>query len=323
MAIESAGYTGTVTQEDWAQMAQFAGVDTAVADMGDLTVTAVEGVRLLSVSPGVAWGWGVLDTLTGTNTVTLSANGSGAVRWDAVVLRRNWATGATTLAVVTGTSTEAVPALTITPGVQADQVIALVAVAAGASSLVGTTIRRRVQYSTQQTTGIYPPVSPSAGQRWCDWFSGRVLRWDGAAWVDSSSAPIGAIMAFGGPTAPDGWHLCDGSLHGSASLQAVIGSTRTPDLRDRFIVGAGSSYARGDTGGAATVALSVAQLPAHTHTVSVREGTADAGDGTWVDTAPAGTSTLRDVGVTGATGSGSPVENRPPFHALVYIIRKG
>lgn len=36
-------------------------------------------------------------------------------------------------------------------------------------------------------------------------------------------------------------------------------------IQDRFLLGAGSSYANGSTGGAATVELSVAQLPSHTH----------------------------------------------------------
>ena len=38
---------------------------------------------------------------------------------------------------------------------------------------------------------------------------------------------------------PFGWHLCDGS-------------SGTPDLRDKFVVGAGNSYAVGATGGSAS-----------------------------------------------------------------------
>ena len=43
------------------------------------------------------------------------------------------------------------------------------------------------------------------------------------------------------------------------------GTNGTPDLRDRFIVGAGASYAPGDAGGASSVTLSVGQMPSHTH----------------------------------------------------------
>jgi microcystin-dependent protein len=323
MAIASAGYDGTVTQEDWALMAQFTGVDTAVAGSGELAVTGVEGVRLVDVAPGTAWGWGVIDWLTDTNTVQLTANGTGSTRWDAIVLRRDWTTGTSSLAAVEGTSVEAVPTLTVTPGVQADQVLALVAVPPGASSLVGAVVRRRTQYPVQMTTGVYPPHNPSIGQQWVDYFSRAVYRFNGLLWEDMSATPIGTVVMFAGQTAPTGWHLCDGSLHGSAALQDVIGSTRTPDLRGRFPVAAGPGYSPGSVGGAAQVALTAAQMPVHTHAVQVREGTTDAGDGTWVDTASDGSTTQRSVGTTTAAGGGQAHENRPPYYALNFIIRKG
>jgi microcystin-dependent protein len=46
------------------------------------------------------------------------------------------------------------------------------------------------------------------------------------------------------------------------------GTNGTPDLRDRFVVGAGSTYAVNATGGVNTVTLAEAQLPAHTHSFS-------------------------------------------------------
>lgn len=51
---------------------------------------------------------------------------------------------------------------------------------------------------------------------------------------------------------PFGWLLCDGS-------------NGTPDLRDRFIVGAGNTYGVGTTGGEASHVLSVAEMPGHNH----------------------------------------------------------
>lgn len=57
-------------------------------------------------------------------------------------------------------------------------------------------------------------------------------------------------------SAPAGWAICNGT----AAL---------PDLRDRFIVGAGSTYAVDATGGSNTVALTTATMPLHTHNLSV------------------------------------------------------
>jgi microcystin-dependent protein len=95
-------------------------------------------------------------------------------------------------------------------------------------------------------------------------------------YVDDSM-PIGAIIAYGGSTAPAGWHLCNGSAHGSAALQALIGSANTPDLSGRFIVGAGSGYNPKATGGAATVTLTAAQsgLVGHGHAAGASNNNVD------------------------------------------------
>ena len=83
---------------------------------------------------------------------------------------------------------------------------------------------------------------------------------------------------FAGATAPTGWLLCNGAAISRttyARLFAVIGTTygagdgsttfNLPDFRDRFPVGAGSSYALNAKGGANTVTLTTNQIPAHTH----------------------------------------------------------
>jgi microcystin-dependent protein/cytoskeletal protein CcmA (bactofilin family) len=73
--------------------------------------------------------------------------------------------------------------------------------------------------------------------------------------------PTGAIIMWAGSinSIPSGWALCDGS-------------NGTPDLRDRFIVGAGTANI-GTTGGSATTTLTQAMLPPHIHSVSLTGNT--------------------------------------------------
>jgi microcystin-dependent protein len=71
---------------------------------------------------------------------------------------------------------------------------------------------------------------------------------------NTSVFPVGLITMWSGSigSIPAGWALCNGS-------------NGTPDLRDRFIVGAGSTYAVGATGGATTDAITTSTNGAHDH----------------------------------------------------------
>lgn len=146
------------------------------------------------------------------------------------------------------------------------------------------------------------------------------------AFVLANGVPTGAIMMWSGSiaTIPSGWLLCNGS-------------SGTPDLRDRFIVGAGSTYAVAATGGSAN-----ATLVSHTHTASV----ADPGhshtivDGqvntrtnpyfNWVGTGGASVGTngantnsnTTSITVTNSTeGASATNANLPPYYALAYIMK--
>jgi microcystin-dependent protein len=127
-----------------------------------------------------------------------------------------------------------------------------------------------------------------------------------------------------------GWALCDGGTETEGALYSALiaagnpygtfeGNPRRPDYRDRFPVGAGTSYDAGDTGGANSVTLTLAQTPPHFHTVNLGWGVESdvasnlqmiSGDG------PYGSGNFN----TDSKGSGGSHENRPPFLAcFVYI----
>ncbi len=96
----------------------------------------------------------------------------------------------------------------------------------------------------------------------------------------TGAVPAGTIALWSGAVSaiPAGWALCDG------------GSV-TPDLRGRFVAGAGGDYAVGDTGGAATEELQYQNYTSG----SVLGGM---------------------YGYSTATH-----DNRPPYYALCYIMK--
>jgi microcystin-dependent protein len=77
---------------------------------------------------------------------------------------------------------------------------------------------------------------------------------DGLPNAIPSQFVTGMILLYTGAVAPSGWAICNGS-------------NGTPDLRDRFVIGAGASYPLGATGGEAAHGLSESEMPSHTHAV--------------------------------------------------------
>jgi len=168
-------------------------------------------------------------------------------------------------------------------------------------------------------TGAVEPTSTSAGQLWFDTSGAGVLKVRDKADsayddVDTTSTalPTGIISLWYGSIAsiPSGWSLCDGS-----------GST--PDLRDRFVVGAGTggSYAVDATGGSTTSGahtLLTAEIPAHTHTVLIRgfTGAHSSGSQDYTDEY-----TTQNSGSTGGGGTHSHAATIPPYYALCYIMK--
>ena len=144
---------------------------------------------------------------------------------------------------------------------------------------------------------------------------------------NASAFVTGMIILWYGDTTnvPGGWVLCNGS-------------NSTPDLRDRFVIGAGNNFTAGNTGGSNSITLSEANLPSHRHFVvsnslggqnrtnsnvsannQVRKGT---GAGNLYESYNlASTSSDAASGRSSAVGSGTAIDNKPAYHALCYIMK--
>lgn len=134
----------------------------------------------------------------------------------------------------------------------------------------------------------------------------------------STSSPFtaGMIMIWSGSigSIPSGWVLCNGT-------------NGTPDLRDRFVVAAGSTYAVGATGGSAD-----SIVVSHTHTITDPghlHNTTSTGSGTLINTGATGltsastsTTASATTGITNqTTGVSGTNANLPPYYALAYIMK--
>ena len=167
---------------------------------------------------------------------------------------------------------------------------------------------------------------------------------------NESSIPKGTILPWYGKSSdiPDGFALCDGTKG-------------TPDLRNRFLVGAGSNYSLGDTGGEDQVTLSGTQIGNHYHYfgASLKSNSSDKGGPSfvWLNSSflskpieayplfPSGRKNVSRfphsgsgyIGYFGSDVSTYPFryitslavgtaaqeahENRPPYYALYYIMK--
>lgn len=148
--------------------------------------------------------------------------------------------------------------------------------------------------------------------------------------------PSGSIIMHNGSVSKDvllkyGWAVCDGS-------------NGTPDLTNKFVKGGTTA---GSTGGNATITLTTANLPSHSHTYNAPNGTASAGShshsvtssSTTISQGEGATATvITSVGDTSSAGSHSHTVNttstntssvgsgtafniEPPYYTLIYIMR--
>lgn len=165
----------------------------------------------------------------------------------------------------------------------------------------------------------------------------RLMRYS----LEASTVAKGTILSWFGQLAniPSGFAVCNGQ-------------NGTPDLRNRFIVGAGSQYKLSDTGGADAVKLEASQVSSHYHTFGFHSGNnsgyflTSAGSfingpresfvraGKWNGSGGggyngwdggSGTNFYKGQNLVTSNAISTEVqkahENRPPYYALYYIMK--
>jgi microcystin-dependent protein len=147
------------------------------------------------------------------------------------------------------------------------------------------------------------------------------------------------IFSFNHP--PAGWALCDGQVLPIAQNQALFALLGTvyggdgettfalPDLRGQVPIHRGNGHALGQTTGASSVTLAVAQLPQHTHTLAASRANAATSNPTngflaasndlYAAPAAGGTTTIHPGSVTPAGGS-QPHGNMMPYLVLSFCM---
>lgn len=160
------------------------------------------------------------------------------------------------------------------------------------------------------------------------------VEWNGILNKPASFVPSGAIVMWSGTIAsiPSGWVLCDGN-------------NGTPDLRDKFVMGAPAGENPGPGGGSHTKTLTEANLPPHTHTASLstdgdhQHRIVPAGGsvpyhginlnvlvdrtrvfwgGHYSESAGSHTHTV----TINSTGSGTAIDIRPAYYKIAFIMKQ-
>ena len=151
--------------------------------------------------------------------------------------------------------------------------------------------------------------------------------------------PTGAILPYGGSTAPTGFYLCEGeevSRDTDAALFAAIGEVygsgdgtttfNLPDYRLRMPVGKASlsGFAMGDADGERLHTLTLDEIPSHAHGMGIKPS----GDEATGYSLYTGAAFLDRVQINGGSnnttsqGSNGQHNNMPPYLVSNFIIKR-
>jgi microcystin-dependent protein len=149
---------------------------------------------------------------------------------------------------------------------------------------------------------------------------------------------LGEIRTFGFEFAPKGWAKCEGQLlpiNQNQALFALIGTIyggdgrvtfALPDLRGRVAIGETDAHPQGETGGEEAHALTIAELPAHSHRAKANASSGSSSNPTenvWAANPNAyrgsGTANM-DAGAIARVGSDQPHNTMQPYLSLNTCI---
>ena len=179
----------------------------------------------------------------------------------------------------------------------------------------------KLKHSGGNSVSLNPPTSAPTSSEVAfklptsDGSDGQFLSTNGSGQLAFSTVSVptafvaGMIILWSGAAnaIPTGFVLCDGN-------------NSTPNLSGKFVVGYHASngdYDVNDTGGAETVTLTEAQMPAHNHHGYITNDST----GTYNSFRGAGPGAGIGWISTSTRGSGNAHENRPPYFALCYIMK--
>jgi len=296
------------------------------AYLGTVTSVAVSGGATgLTTSGGPITSAG---TITLAGTLAVANGGTGATATTAYAVYTGNSAGTGFAAIANGTTNQIFTATTsgapswsssFTGNVtgNATNVTGTVVVANGGTGVTSTTAYGVLCGGTTSTAAVQSVAVGTLGQ---------VLTSNGTGNLPSMQSIVsfvsGMIILWSGSVAsiPSGWLLCDGT-------------SSTPDLRDRFVVGAGSTYAVGGTGGTADAVVvshtHVATDAGHTHlqqsnTLLSGGAAAVRNDLNAYQISAGGTTQSGTANITNADPVGSVAgtnQNLPPYYALCYIMK--
>ena len=161
------------------------------------------------------------------------------------------------------------------------------------------------QVSVRPNFGISETGPPASASNYPEGFVWYRKKSSVSGPVLSGETPVGGIIMWNAVgTLPTNWKVCDGN-------------NGTPNLRDRFIVGAGTTYAVGTQGGSPD-----AVVVAHSHLLGGHDSNAEnGGNGENTEFVSSYSFPASDNISTNTVGSSGTNANLPPYHALVYIMR--